>query len=230
MKYRCKCGNESEIVYDSFRAGNRCRKCGTGKTRHKLNLAQVDVESRFKELGCVLLDTYVKSSSPMKYKCSCGTLSRINLNNLQRGRRCKECLRRRRSGPNNYQWIENREAKAERDLFKQRCYKLVAMALNITGKRKHTRTEEMLGYSAEDLRNHITSHPDWNALKSLDWHIDHIFPIKAFHDHRIGDVKIVNSLDNLRPMLGKDNIAKSGKYDLVEFVNWLNSKGITKRQ
>jgi hypothetical protein len=80
-------------------------------------------------LACKLLDNYVLSRIPMTYRCSCGNISKSNWNNFKRGRRCKECLRIKRSGPNNYQWIEDREAKKEYDGFKQRCYKLLKAAL-----------------------------------------------------------------------------------------------------
>ena len=33
MKYKCVCGNESEIIFGSFQQGKRCIKCG-GKEKH----------------------------------------------------------------------------------------------------------------------------------------------------------------------------------------------------
>lgn len=58
------------------------------------------------------------------------------------------------------------------------------------------------------------------------WHIDHIFPLKAFVDYGILDPALANCLENLQPMLGKENISKSAKYDKFSFENWLESKGI----
>ena len=41
MKYRCSCGNISEISFSSFEQGHRCKKCGTerrsGKNHYNYN-------------------------------------------------------------------------------------------------------------------------------------------------------------------------------------------------
>ena len=70
----------------------------------------------------------------------------------------------------------------------------------------------MLGYSAEDLKNHMESlflegmsWENWGL-----WEIDHIRPISSFE--RTTDPKIVNSLTNLQPLWRKDNIAKRDKF------------------
>jgi len=49
--------------------------------------------------------------------------------------------------------------------------------------------------------------------------------LKAFVDYGILDVALANSLDNLQPLLGKENISKSAKYDSHCFERWLESKG-----
>jgi hypothetical protein len=58
------------------------------------------------------------------------------------------------------------------------------------------------------------------------WHTDHIFPIKAFLDYGIVDIKIINCLENLRPLDAKENLCKNAKYDKVLFEQWLQSKGV----
>lgn len=68
------------------------------------------------------------------------------------------------------------------------------------GKEKDGHTIDMLGYSAEDLKNHLeslfTEGMSWDNYG--EWHIDHIQPLITF------DVEtpqsIVNALSNLRPM------------------------------
>jgi hypothetical protein len=57
-----------------------------------------------------------------------------------------------------------------------------------------------------------------------EWHIDHIFPIKAFIDHGITDLSIINDLDNLRPLSKKENLSKNAKYDKDKFMKWLSTK------
>jgi hypothetical protein len=45
---------------------------------------------------------------------------------------------------------------------------------------------------------------EFYARMSIAKHVDHIFPIQAFLDHGILDLKTINALDNLRPMLGPE--------------------------
>ena len=59
------------------------------------------------------------------------------------------------------------------------------------------------------------------------WHVDHIFPLKAFLDYDIKDIRLINCLENLQPLLGTENLAKQSKYDQTMFEQWLLSKGIS---
>jgi hypothetical protein len=227
MEYKCQCGNLSKIVFDSFQRGNRCKLCGNKKCSESNKTVDQEIAVEyFKSQGCELLDVYRDSSTSMNYRCSCGTLWKSNWNNFKKGKRCKECARIKRSGPNNYQWIPDREAKREYDLFKQRCYKLLKMALASTGQKKNSRTEQMLGYSTKEFQKHITNHPNWQKLKNKRWHVDHIYPIKAFADHGITDIQTINCLENLQPLWYKDNLKKSDSYDSLMFEEWLKNKGI----
>ena len=53
-----------------------------------------------------------------------------------------------------------------------------------------------------------------------------IMRIHAFLEHEITDVKLINSLDNLQPLLAKENSKKNNKYDKDLFLVWLQIKGI----
>ncbi len=55
--------------------------------------------------------------------------------------------------------------------------------------------------------------------------IDHIFPVQAFVDHKIYDMKIINHLTNLRPLSKVDNNKKADNYDEDSFLQWLESIG-----
>jgi hypothetical protein len=227
LRYRCSCGNEACIVFDSFRQGNRCRKCGTRRAAEKQTLTQAQVEQIFRDGGCELLGEYVSSRAKMKYRCSCGQVSEISVNNFQKGHRCWDCGVKKRSSENHYEWQDDREALAARFAFRQRSYKLVQMVLKVTGRIKNKRTAALLGYDYKQLQEHITNHPNWPLVKDGRWHIDHIFPIKAFADYGITDLAVVNSLDNLRPLGYKENISKHGRYDKAEFEKYLSTKGIS---
>ena len=85
----------------------------------------------------------------------------------------------------------------------------------------------MLGYSTADLQNHIKSHPNWKKLQGARWHLDHIFPISAFVEHKIKDISLINSLDNLQPLSRLKNIVKGNKYNKKEFEKWLANKDVS---
>lgn len=103
---------------------------------------------------------------------------------------------------------------------------MVKRTLQLFEQAKISRTEEILGYKFADLKSCIESHENWSKVKDKDWHIDHIFPLKAFVDYGILDVRLANCLDNLQPMLGHDNISKSAKYDRSSFEDWLRLKSV----
>src|SRR5437868_5627957 len=83
LRYRCSCGREAQIVYDSFRRGNRCRSCGGKKAKEKLSFTQDEVAAYFKSQGCELLGEYKGNLVPVEYRCSCGELSMISWNNFK---------------------------------------------------------------------------------------------------------------------------------------------------
>jgi hypothetical protein len=94
------------------------------------------------------------------------------------------------------------------------------------GKTKCDKTYRILGYTANELKCHIQSDPNWSEICCGKWHIDHIFPVKAFLDHGIHDIGVICRLDNLRPLSAKENLVKNARYDKQEFCNWLEIKGI----
>jgi len=226
MSYKCVCGNKSKICFDSFRNGNRCKECGNKKNSEKQRYTHEKVFASFKEADCELIDTYERALVPMRYICSCGRKAKISWNNFQQGKRCHYCGVARRSGKNHYEWRDDREAFHRDYLFRQRCYKLVRMVLNVTGRVKNKKTAELLGYDYKQLQEHIMNHPNYEEVKNGKWHIDHIFPIKAFVDFGITDLALINCFGNLRPISAFENISKNAKYDAKKFEKWLDSKGI----
>lgn len=94
------------------------------------------------------------------------------------------------------------------------------------GKRKHQRSKELLGYTPVELKSHLATHPNYQRLKDKKWHIDHIFPIAAFVDYGVTNLKLINCLENLQPMLGADNVRKHNKYDKAAFAAWLETHGV----
>lgn len=100
---------------------------------------------------------------------------------------------------------KNPEAASCRDMLKR--------ILGLTGESKTTKTEDALGYSFADLRNHIEAQfkdgMSWENRK--EWHIDHIKPVNVFIKEGETDPKIINALSNLRPLWAYDNLCRSRK-------------------
>ena len=67
-------------------------------------------------------------------------------------------------------------------------------------KEKEGHTIDLLGYSAEELKNHITNlfteGMSWD--NHGEWHIDHIKPVSSFDKET--PMNIVNALNNLQPL------------------------------
>jgi len=95
VKYRCNCGDIAEIFLGNFKKGQRCRKCGTIRMIKAKTPSINEVKKIFREGGCKLLsDTYF-SGKKLKYKCNCGNISKILLNNFKKGERCQKCGNKR---------------------------------------------------------------------------------------------------------------------------------------
>jgi hypothetical protein len=225
INYRCTCGNVSKIIFDSFRRGHRCSKCASIRNAKKQTLTYDYVFNYFKDRGCLLLeDKYINAQTKMKYLCSCGDIDYVRLGGFKRSKRCWRCGVKKRSGKNHYEWKEDRDAHEDGKKMKQRCYKMLRNTLKRTCQKKRDRTCKMLGYTFEQLQNHIYNHPNWKNVKNSIWHLDHIFPIKSFLDYDIKNIKLINCLDNLQPLSVKDNTKKNASYNKKEFEQWLREK------
>ena len=79
---------------------------------------------------------------------------------------------------------------------------------------KNGSTLDLLGYSSNDLRNHIqclfSDNMSWDNYGEL-WHIDHIIPVSLFRDDT--PFNIVNSLENLRPLNKTINMSRNNNID-----------------
>lgn len=231
QKYKFKC-LKCEIYFDSTldclfqRKNNGCSKCSKKESSLKQKLSFDYVAEFFEENECILLEKeYIDAHKKMKYICSCGNLSEINYNNFKNGRRCNSCAVIGRSGKNHYGWIKDRSEYDLRKRTRYFCYKTVQRCLSSNKKKS---SYEYLGYTPLELINHIKSHKNWKSIKEKDWHVDHIFPIKAFFDYRIYDAKVINRLDNIQPMLAENNLKKNAKYSKKDFEEYLIRIGYLK--
>jgi hypothetical protein len=216
VKYECHCGNISNITPADFNLGRRCgcgiKEQGT-RRRHKIT----KIKEIFSKQGCALLEeNYKNNKQPMSYICVCGRESKICLSSFMQGRRCFECGKDKHRRP----------LAALNLLLKRKCSTALRETFKATGQRKNTKSRALLGYGVVELRERITNHPNWEKVKDKKWHLDHIFPIKAFTEHGITDPKLINSLDNLQPLSAKDNLIKKDNYDEAHFLEWLKIKQV----
>lgn len=76
------------------------------------------------------------------------------------------------------------------------------------GTKKQDKTINLLGYSVNDLKEHIEKRfkkgMTWENYG--DWEIDHIRPVSSFSSDDL--ISVVNSLDNLQPLWKIDNLIK----------------------
>lgn len=227
LDYRCSCGNVSRIIFDSFRRGHRCNTCAQKVRNQKLTYTLEYVKKFFRKHGCELLsDMYENSHDLLVFQCHCGNESKITFNNFRERKRCGNCGIEARSGENHYEWIKDRVKAKNDNALRRRCYSALTLLCKRIGIQKDA-NKKIYGYRASDLFNHLINHHNWKNVKDQEWHIDHVFPIKAFLDMGIKEPRIINSLDNLQPILSRDNLQKADKYDRNKFIVWLQNKGIT---
>jgi 5-methylcytosine-specific restriction endonuclease McrA len=94
LRYICSCGNVSEASwYQLYHSGTNCSNCRTLQVieaRKKYTID--DVRKMFAAQGKELLESEFKNSlTPMKYRCKCGNISYITLNNFLKGKDCFKC-------------------------------------------------------------------------------------------------------------------------------------------
>lgn len=226
MKTKCPEGHIYETHWNNFQQGRRCVVCKPKIVGDQLRLNYEQVKKVFEDAGCELLSNdYKGNHKPLKYKCCCGRTSKIALANFQNGSRCAKCRSDNMSGDKHHNWIKDRKEAKLRELMRKRCTSMLKNVYRLLGKRKKSKSYEILGYTPQDLREHVTNHPNWSKVKDKKWHLDHIFPIKAFCDYGVTDLSLINCLENLQPLIGRENLKKHAKYNELEFERWIEDKG-----
>lgn len=195
LKYKCICGNISEIRYNDFQQNHRCMKCSGSK-----KYTNEYVTKYFEKYNYKLLTNYENNKQKLQYICDNGHISNITFNSFLNGKRCKKCYIITNIGENHPRWIKNRtHIKNIQDLHK----------LSNSYKRKYRKKYNII---------------DKNI------HIDHIFPIKAFVEHGIYNLDVINNESNLRAISKHENLVKNSKYNKNNFIKYLTEKGEIKWQ
>jgi hypothetical protein len=92
------------------------------------------------------------------------------------------------------------------------CRQLVKRMFKSTGIKKCYKTQEILGYTSIELKEHIEKQlkPGMTWDNYGDWHIDHIIPISSASDLDEG-IKL-SRLNNLQPLWARENILKGDNF------------------
>jgi hypothetical protein len=161
MRYKCNCENISEITFNNFRLGKKCRKC-SGSEKHTFQY----VKQYFKNHKCKLLETRYKDIDTLiKYECHCSRISKITFYKFKKGQRCKKCgnEKQKRFGKKNHMWNPDKtdeEREKERNLNVTK-YKKWRTSVFIRDKRT---CQKCFKKSRQINAHHIES---WSSNKKL---------------------------------------------------------------
>lgn len=107
------------------------------------------------------------------------------------------------------------------------CKRMLRRVLTMARVRKTLPTEELLGYTKDQLREHIEK----QFKEGMSWadrdsfHIDHIIPVAEFFRNGIYDPAKINALSNLQVLTPEENRAKSDK--LINRIITITAQGVT---
>lgn len=221
MKYVCICGNEAFISLHSLLQGRKCFSC-SGKKKHTIE----EMQKAFELKDCKLLTKEYKNAfQKLQYICKCGTNTSICWNRFQQGQTsCPKCISKMSKKETHWKWNPDREALKTKKKIANKIRWALRWVLTQCGTKKLSKTHEILGYSFQQLFEHLSKFPNWEKLsKQEEWHLDHVFPISAFLKHGIIDPKIINCLENLQPLSKQDNFSKADKYNKEDFQKFVQS-------
>jgi hypothetical protein len=81
---------------------------------------------------------------------------------------------------------------------------------------KTASTQTLLGYSAQELKEHLDK-------LGMNWdtdHIDHIIPLSWFK--KSTPIHVVNDLRNLQPLFSEENLKKHNKFGDLKDISYIN--------
>lgn len=93
MRFKCKCGLIGIGTYRSFKR-SKYKSCSICVAKHisQSNTNSVEyVRNIYIDNGCELLDEYKNNETPMKFKCSCGSITKKSFSNFRKTPKCKKC-------------------------------------------------------------------------------------------------------------------------------------------
>ena len=121
-----------------------------------------------------------------------------------------------------YQENKDKHIKRSTNYTKQRrktdpLFRIILNMRNMMNRAiKTKRTEEILGCSFNELKQHLedqfTEGMTWDNYGFYGWHIDHIVPLSHFNLLDEAEVAKANHYTNLQPLWAIDNLSKGNRY------------------
>ena len=208
-KCLCHCGEKFECLYGDFK---KIKSCGCLHNYENQEI-KVKIKNGYKVIK-ILDKTDLKSTDGntiYNCQCWCGEKFKTYIKAIKQGRnRSCGCLRK---GVNSHLYKNYNQENIESS---RKMRVIFSSFKNRPNLEKDSNIDINFGYSGIEFCNHmINCNLDWKNTKS--YHIDHIFPIKAFIENNIFDLKIIFSLDNLQVLSKEDNLKKKDKYNKLQF-------------
>lgn len=111
-------------------------------------------------------------------------------------------------------YMRNRKSSDTQFRMKAIIRNLLWRSITATGMAKPGKSQEVLGYSPQQLREHLEPlfqrGMSWGNYGA--WHVDHIRPLSTFDLATVEGIRLANSLHNLQPLWAKKNLQKSAKW------------------
>ena len=228
MTYVCLvCQMPGKMPLYTVNYGHGCKTCANRIKAAARRTSIAEVREIFEVSGLILLESEFRNNATrMSFRCSNGHVDKMTFKVVKSGGMCRKCFVLKTTGPGHHRWIEDREEAKLRKKVIEKCHdakKHCLMSIDTVGR---DTTTELLGYSPQQLWNHLVSFPKWPELSKGRWHLDHIYPIIAFIEYGVSEINVINGLDNLQPLDARANLSKAGSYDREKFEAYLSSKGV----
>jgi hypothetical protein len=224
---KCDCGGEITVTGNRLRSGNT-KSCGCYARDYNSERTRIDITGNiFGRLTAIKEVGRNKHGSVLWLcECSCGSGKEViaPTGALRYGQvRSCGCLigdtNRERSGENSPNWNPDRKTVELNRTIHRISTDLVRDVLRCMGRKKTSKSEDLLGYTRKELKEHLekqfTPEMNWQNHGGV-WHVDHIIPVIYFVRNGITDLKVINALSNLRPLDKFENLSKGAKYNELE--------------
>lgn len=90
-RFRCVCGYEWESAVSGVLNRTGCNKCNRKKGQDKSRLTPEIINARLQSRGFVLLDGFIRTTTPARFRCPEGHEAMMTPGNVMKGQGCKFC-------------------------------------------------------------------------------------------------------------------------------------------